>query len=361
MTGTSPSTGSLWRSARRSFQSFQPLALVAGGDHQRAHRLDDVDRARAEAVEVAGHQRVRAAQLAGAALRAVDVVVGHVLDVEEPLLHRDDVRVERGRRVVLVARDLHDRADLAAELVPGGEAAVRRVAPLLDELAYRSPSPFGLVAVVPPVAVHRGLLHRRKRTSAGPSRCATARSSPTSTARFRPRQRRARPRRRSLARHVGGPHPADRRRRPRRRGVARARGARRRGRPAGRADAARGRARSSSAGRSSASAIVSRDDAFALRMALMVRDVSARRRACSSPIFDPTTARAAATGASSTARSPRWPTSSPRRSPGPCLDEDLGAVRRRGRRRRSGCAPTDDRVEEVPVDVPDAGAACGRS
>ena len=138
------------------------LALVAGLDHQRAHRLDDVDRARAVAVEVAGEQRVRAAQLAGPALRAVHVVVGHVLDVDEALLHRDDVRVERGRRVVLVARDLHDRADLAAELVPGGEAPVRVRPPLLDELVLQPPIAVGLVAVVPPVAVHRGLLHRRE-------------------------------------------------------------------------------------------------------------------------------------------------------------------------------------------------------
>ena len=111
------------------------LALVAGRDHQGAHRLHDVDGSGAVAVEVAGEERVRAAQLAGAALRAVDEVVRHVLDGDEPLLHRDDRGVERGGRVVLVAGDLHDRTHLATELVPGREAAVRVVAPLFDELA----------------------------------------------------------------------------------------------------------------------------------------------------------------------------------------------------------------------------------
>ncbi len=112
------------------------LALVAGLDHQRPHRLHDVDRARAVAVEVAGEERVRAAQLARAALRAVHEVLGHVRDADEALLHRDDARVERRRRVVLVARDLHHGADLAAELVPRGEAAVGVVAPLLHESLF---------------------------------------------------------------------------------------------------------------------------------------------------------------------------------------------------------------------------------
>ena len=103
-------------------------------DGERPHRLDDVDGARAEAVEVAGEQGVRAAQLAGAALGAVDVVGGDVGDVELAALHRDDVRVEGGRRPRLVALDLGDRADLAAELVARREAVVRGVAPLLDEL-----------------------------------------------------------------------------------------------------------------------------------------------------------------------------------------------------------------------------------
>src|SRR3712207_3603369 len=72
---------------------------------------------------------------------------GHVLDVDEALLHRDDVRVEGRRRVVLVARDLHDGADLAAELVPGGEAAVRVRAPLLDEGLLEPAVAGGVVAV----------------------------------------------------------------------------------------------------------------------------------------------------------------------------------------------------------------------
>ena len=155
---SSPSTGSLWRSARRSFQRLPALALVAGRDHQRAHRLDDVDRARAVAVEVAGEQRVRAAQLARAALRAVHVVVGHVLDVDEALLHRDDVRVEGGRRVLLVARDLHHRADLAAELVAGREAAVRVAAPLLDE-GLGQPAVAVRVIAVPARVVRPGVRH----------------------------------------------------------------------------------------------------------------------------------------------------------------------------------------------------------
>ena len=130
----SPSTGSLWSSREPLVPDPPGLALVAGLDHQRAHRLHDVDGARAVAVEVAGHQRVRAAQLARAALRAVHEVVGDVLDADEALLHRHDAGVERRGRVILVARDLHDGADLAAELVPGREAAVGVVTPSFDEL-----------------------------------------------------------------------------------------------------------------------------------------------------------------------------------------------------------------------------------
>ena len=129
----------MWSLGEALVPRLPALALVAGLDHQRAHRLHDVDRARAVAVEVAGEQRVRAAQLARAALRAVDEVVGDVRDADEPLLHRDDARVERRRRVVLVARDLHDGADLAAELVPeekqpyapgGGGGGVERARPM---------------------------------------------------------------------------------------------------------------------------------------------------------------------------------------------------------------------------------------
>ena len=108
--------------------------LVAGLHGQRSHRLDHFDRARSVAIEVAREQRVGTAQLARPALGAVDVVVGDVADVEQPLLHRHDVRVERGRAVVLVPRDLSHRADLAAELVSRGVAAVCGVAPALDKL-----------------------------------------------------------------------------------------------------------------------------------------------------------------------------------------------------------------------------------
>ncbi len=112
-----------------------PLRLVdAALDGERPYRLDEVDRARAEAVEVAGEERVGAAQLARAALRAVDVVAGHVLDLEVALLHRHDVGVEGRGGVGLVARDLHDGADLAAELVARRVAVVGRVAPLRHEL-----------------------------------------------------------------------------------------------------------------------------------------------------------------------------------------------------------------------------------
>jgi hypothetical protein len=123
------------------------LALVARVDHQGAHRLHDIHRARAVAVEVAREEGVRAAQLAGAALRAVHVVVGDVLHADQPLLHRDDVRVERGGAVVLVASDLHHRADLAAELVAGREAPVGVRAPLLDELLGQATVAVRVVAV----------------------------------------------------------------------------------------------------------------------------------------------------------------------------------------------------------------------
>ena len=49
-------------------------------DRKRSHRPDHFDRALAEAVEVAGEERVRTAELTGAAHRAVHVVLGDVLD-----------------------------------------------------------------------------------------------------------------------------------------------------------------------------------------------------------------------------------------------------------------------------------------
>ena len=109
------------------------LAVEPLVDQQRPCRADHLHGLRARPVEVAHEQRVGAAQLARAALRAVDVVVGDVLDREDALLHRDDVRVERRGRVVLVARDLGDRTRLAAELVARGEAVVGVLAPALDE------------------------------------------------------------------------------------------------------------------------------------------------------------------------------------------------------------------------------------
>ena len=111
-----------------------PLRLVDTAlDRKGAHRLDHIDGPRAEAIEITSEQRVGAAQLAGAALGAVDVVGSDVGNLELAALHRHDVGVKGGGRPRLVALDLRHRADLAAELVPRGEAVVRGVAPLLDE------------------------------------------------------------------------------------------------------------------------------------------------------------------------------------------------------------------------------------
>src|SRR5581483_11377819 len=132
-----PEDGLALRTVGRLVPALPARLLDAALDRERAHRLDEVDRPRAEAIEVAGEERVRAAELAGAAHRAVDVVARDVLDPEVALLHRDDVRVKRGRRVGLVAGHLRDRADLAAELVAGAEAVVRGVPPLRDELVRR--------------------------------------------------------------------------------------------------------------------------------------------------------------------------------------------------------------------------------
>jgi hypothetical protein len=65
-------------------------ALLNG---ERSHSLDEVDRPGAEAVDVAGEERVRAAPIARAALRALDVVAGDVLDREVTSVHRDHVHV----------------------------------------------------------------------------------------------------------------------------------------------------------------------------------------------------------------------------------------------------------------------------
>ena len=112
----------------------QPLV-----DHQRPRGPYDLHRLGPGLIEVTDEQGVRAPDLTRSALGAVDVVVGDVGDVEQTLVHRDDVGVEGGRRVVLVPRHLHDRADLAAELVAGGEAVVAVLPPPLDELALELP------------------------------------------------------------------------------------------------------------------------------------------------------------------------------------------------------------------------------
>jgi hypothetical protein len=82
----------------------------------------------------------------------VHVVVGDVLNADEPLVHRHDVRVKRRGGVILVARDLHDRADLAAELVARGEAPVGVGAPALDEVLGQAAVAVRVVAVAPAVA-----------------------------------------------------------------------------------------------------------------------------------------------------------------------------------------------------------------
>ncbi len=141
------------------------LLMDAALNSQRPHRLDHVDRALAEAVEVAGEERVRAPQFAGAAHRAVHIVLGHVLDREVALLHRNDVGVERRWGVPLVARDLHHRAHLATELVPRTETVVGDVAPLLDERLHR---PVRLRGARRPGAVRRLIRRRRFRHRSSP-------------------------------------------------------------------------------------------------------------------------------------------------------------------------------------------------
>lgn len=96
-----------------------PVGLVDALVHrQRPDRLDHVDRTGPETVEVAGEERIGAAELARAALGAVDVVGRDVLDLHLTLLEGDDVGVEGGQGPRLVPGDLHDRAHLAAELGP---------------------------------------------------------------------------------------------------------------------------------------------------------------------------------------------------------------------------------------------------
>jgi hypothetical protein len=93
------------------------LLMDALLDRQRANRFYDVDRSLPEPVEVAREEGVRAAQLAGPAHRAVHVVLCDILHRQMALFHGNDVCVEGGRRVPLIAGHLHHRTDLAAELV----------------------------------------------------------------------------------------------------------------------------------------------------------------------------------------------------------------------------------------------------
>jgi Trk K+ transport system NAD-binding subunit len=95
--------------------------------------------------------------------------------------------------------------------------------------------------------------------------------------------------------------------------------------------------------------VVSRSDAFALRMALMVRDVSADTEILVT-IFDP------ATGAALESRLDRCAVTSmadivaPALA-GPCLDEALGAVRMEGDT-PLGVRTDGDEVHEEPVEIP---------
>ena len=114
-----PSTGSFLSSLVSSFQTFQPVAVQPLVDHQRPCGPHDLHGLGPSLVEVADEQACWGTGSHSPALGAVDVVIGDVVDVEQALVHRDDVGVERGRRVVLAPGHLGDRADLAAELVAG--------------------------------------------------------------------------------------------------------------------------------------------------------------------------------------------------------------------------------------------------
>ena len=103
-------------------------------DHQGSRRAHHFHGLGAGLVEVADEQRVGATDFASAALHAVDVVVGDVLDVEQAAVHRDDVGHERRRRVVFVSGHLHYRAHFTAELVARGIAVVPIFPPAFDEL-----------------------------------------------------------------------------------------------------------------------------------------------------------------------------------------------------------------------------------
>ena len=122
-----------------------PARLVDAAVHrQRAHGLDEVDGAGAEAVEVAGED----ACSGSAARRRRTACSGRSPRrrprCQEALVHRHDVGVERGRAVRLVVGHLQHRADLPAELVTRAEAVVRRVPPLVEQPA----GPVGRTVVV---------------------------------------------------------------------------------------------------------------------------------------------------------------------------------------------------------------------
>jgi hypothetical protein len=95
--------------------------------------------------------------------------------------------------------------------------------------------------------------------------------------------------------------------------------------------------------------IVSRDDAFALRMALMVRDISAETEILAT-IFDPTTAAELESRLDHVAVTSMADIVAPALA-GPCLDESLGAVRMEGDT-PVGVRTDGDEVHEEPVELP---------
>jgi hypothetical protein len=112
-------------------------ALDPGLDPRSPDRLDQLHQLGPVAVEVAGEQGVGAAQLAGAALGAVGILLVGVLELDQAAGHRGDGGVEAVAGVLLVAGHLVDRARLATELVARGHAAPGPVLVALGELAHR--------------------------------------------------------------------------------------------------------------------------------------------------------------------------------------------------------------------------------
>src|SRR5919107_4146462 len=95
--------------------------------------------------------------------------------------------------------------------------------------------------------------------------------------------------------------------------------------------------------------VVSRDDAFALRMALMVRDITADADLLVT-IFDPTTATAVESQLDRCAVTSMADIVAPALA-GPCLDESLGAVRMDGDT-PVGVRTDGSEVHEEPVELP---------